>query len=227
MMTIEEQLAAALSRAERAEAALARDNHALADAREEVVALRARLETASCSNAPCPVCGDGPSGEWSEGSEVDCDGCGTALYVTSVAPCKGTSMFALADARCPDCNGHGYVGDADNAPDCLRATLGGAHRRAAGAPRVQDVARAAPSGRWEVSTEHEVRLLLRQALLRLCKSAPGTAFVLIGIGSDRRPQVTHNFESVEDDYNAMRILVDNFDKGDVTKRRTPDPEDAS
>lgn len=76
-----------------------------------------------CGNTPCPVCGGGPSGEWSEGDEVDCDGCGTALYVDSVAPCQGVTKFSLADARCIPCKGRGWIGDESDvsrAPDCAK-----------------------------------------------------------------------------------------------------------
>jgi hypothetical protein len=47
-----------------------------------------------CSNGPCPKCGGhGPSGEWSEGSDVTCDDCGAALIVATVEPCGGSSTF--------------------------------------------------------------------------------------------------------------------------------------
>lgn len=58
--------------------------------------ITAALANATCSNAPCPKCGGGPSGEWSEGSEVQCDDCGVDLAVVCVVPCMGSSRFVLA-----------------------------------------------------------------------------------------------------------------------------------
>jgi hypothetical protein len=67
----------------------------------EIATMRARiaeLEAArgKCVNGPCPKCGDGPSGEWSEGSEVKCDGCGVILVVATVEECHGRSTFYAA-----------------------------------------------------------------------------------------------------------------------------------
>lgn len=66
-----------------------------------------------CGNMPCPVCGDGPSGEWSEGSEVRCDGCGVLLGVVTCEPCMGTSTFEVIPEGCDACDGTGMVEDAE------------------------------------------------------------------------------------------------------------------
>ena len=62
----------------------------------------------SCNNDPCPVCGGhGPSGEWSEGSEVSCDDCGAMLAVTNVVTCLGSSSFERIPEPCRNPE-HGY-----------------------------------------------------------------------------------------------------------------------
>ena len=128
----------------------------LAALRAEVGRLKGELVVALasiCGNAPCPACGGGPSGEWSEGSEVDCDGCGTALYVDTISPCLGTTTFALADARCADCAGSGFVGDADDAPDCT-ACKGEGRRQ----PTLEEAMAAASTARAERAEAELVRV---------------------------------------------------------------------
>jgi len=58
-----------------------------------------------CENEPCPKCGGGPEGEWSEGSEVKCADCGALLVVANIEPCQGRSTFELAST---DEEGHDY-----------------------------------------------------------------------------------------------------------------------
>jgi len=50
-----------------------------------------------CENGPCPKCGGGPSGEWSEGGEVTCDDCGAELVVATIEECHGRSTFELIE----------------------------------------------------------------------------------------------------------------------------------
>ena len=88
----------------------------------EPVSEPVREHVCKCKNEPCPVCGGGPSGEWSEGGEVTCDDCGAALMVAGVETCKGRSWFEMADIVCPACKGTCTatgVDDAD-APNCPR-----------------------------------------------------------------------------------------------------------
>ncbi len=60
-----------------------------------------RRAAGKCENGKCPACNDGPSGEWFEGSEVTCDGCGAELVVDTVEECHGKSTFSLIERPDP------------------------------------------------------------------------------------------------------------------------------
>lgn len=118
------------TRANISEAEVAALASQLSEARVRVERLEGALgeaKSAGCKNTPCPVCGDGPSGEWSEGDDVDCDGCGTSLYVESITECQGVSVFGLSENKCAECKGSGFTGsdDAEESFDCAACEASG------------------------------------------------------------------------------------------------------